>query len=377
MEGQIKVKTKVLFIIHDLKHGGAEKVLLNLVSHMDRAMFDITIMTIFDVGVHKASLPDDVHYKTIFKREFRGNKYFFRLFSPEYLYQRYVKDHYDVVIAYLEGSTTRIAAGCTEPGVRKLAWRHITESPKEFVQCHRSMKEAREIYQRFDAVACVSKTVAKNFKHLSGMDSDKIRVIYNTNETDKILALSEEEVANAAFDGDHLKLIAVGKVMPRKGFMRLAYVHKRLQQEGYRYKIYILGQGEQQKEIEKYLKTNQLQDSFVFLGYDTNPYKYVRRSDLFICPSYAEGFSTAATEALIVGTPVLTTLCSGMEEMLGKNGEYGVIVENSTKGIYKGLKRFLDHPELLEHYTEQAELRGKAFSTKKTVKKTERFILYK
>lgn len=369
------MRTKVLFIIHDLKYGGAEKVLLNLVNHMDRMRFDITIMTLFDVGVHKEAIPEYVHYKTVFAHEFRGNKYFFRLFTPEYLYRRFVKEHYDVVIAYLEGSATRIAAGCTDPGVRKIAWRHITESPKEFIQCHRSLREAREIYSRFDAVACVSKTVARNFRHLSGMDSDKIKVIYNTNETGKIREMSAEEVNHPAFCGDEMKIIAVGKVMPRKGFMRLAHVHRRLQQEGYRYKIFILGEGEQQKEIEQYLSEHHLQDSFVFLGYDSNPYKYVRRSDLFICTSFAEGFSTAATEALIVGTPVLTTLCSGMEEMLGKNGEYGVIVENSTAGIYQGLKSFLENPVMLDDYRQKAIKRGKAFSTGRTVKQTEEFII--
>ena len=56
--------------------------------------------------------------------------------------------------------------------------------------------------------------------------------------------------------------------------------------------------------------------------------KYVARCDWFICPSFEEGFSTAATEALVVGTPVVTTLCSGMKEMLGENNEYGIIVEN-------------------------------------------------
>ena len=47
---------KILFIIHDLGHGGAEKVLVNLVNHMDRNKFDITVMSLFDVGVNKQFL---------------------------------------------------------------------------------------------------------------------------------------------------------------------------------------------------------------------------------------------------------------------------------------------------------------------------------
>lgn len=93
-----------------------------------------------------------------------------------------------------------------------------------------------------------------------------------------------------------------------------------------------------------------------------------------MCPSFEEGFNTAATEALIVGTPVVTTLCSGMKEMLGENNEYGVIEENSEEGIYRGLKKLLDDPKMFEHYKKQAEIRGNRFSTEKTVEEVEKMF---
>ena len=97
-------KIKILFLIHDLMHGGAEKVLLNLVNNMDHEKFDITVQTLFDVGVNKQFLSDKVHYKTCYKKMFRGNTKYFKLFSPEKLYRKYIKDDYDILVAYLEGS---------------------------------------------------------------------------------------------------------------------------------------------------------------------------------------------------------------------------------------------------------------------------------
>ena len=47
---------KILFLIHDLGQGGAEKVLVNLVNNMDTTKFDITVMTLFDEGVNKQFL---------------------------------------------------------------------------------------------------------------------------------------------------------------------------------------------------------------------------------------------------------------------------------------------------------------------------------
>lgn len=364
-------KIKVLFLIHDLMHGGAEKVLLNLVNNMDYEKFDVTVQTLFDVGVNKQFLSEKVHYKTVFKKMFRGNTQYFKLYRPETLYRKYIKDDYDILVAYLEGSCTRIIAGCPDQRKVKIAWRHFAENEKEFLQAYKSMEEAKDIYRKFDKVVGVSQTVIDTFEELTGLRGIST-VKYNTNETEKIKKLSKNEIDNGEFiQDDILRICGVAKIRPNKGFMRLARVHKRLQEEGYKYRMYILGEGEERKKIEKYLQDNRLQDTFVFLGYDTNPYQYVAKCDLFVCPSFEEGFNTAATEALIVGTPLVTTLCSGMKEMLGENNEYGLIEENSEEGIYRGLKKLLDDPKLLNYYKEQAAIRGSRFSTEKTVKEVE------
>ena len=153
----------------------------------------------------------------------------------------------------------------------------------------------------------------------------------------------------------------------------MARIQKRLKENGYPTHFYALGVGPEQIEIEKYLQENNLSDSFTFLGYQTNPYKYVSKCDIFICASTAEGFSTAATEALIVGTPVVTTLVSGMKEMLGDN-EFGIITENNEDALYEGIKKLLDDRKLLEYYTKKAQERGGAFSTENTVKAVENML---
>ena len=87
------------------------------------------------------------------------------------------------------------------------------------------------------------------------------------------------------------------------------------------------------------------------------------------------GFSTAATEALIVGTPVCTVDVSGMKEMLGEHNEYGVVTENNEEALYEGIKMLLDNPDLLAHYKKQAGIRGSMFSTATTVKEVENILI--
>ena len=172
-----------------------------------------------------------------------------------------------------------------------------------------------------------------------------------------------------------VRLISVGTLKQSKGYMRLLKIVKRLRDEQYPMHLYILGIGPLQAEMEEYIRRNELQDTVTLLGYQTNPYKYVSKCDLFVCASYAEGFSTAATEALIVGTPVCTVEVSGMKEMLGKNNQWGVVTENSEEGLYQGIKRLLDDPALLAHYKGKAAERGKSFSTTSTVEAVEEMLL--
>ena len=78
---------------------------------------------------------------------------------------------------------------------------------------------------------------------------------------------------------------------------------------------------------------------------------------------------------MIVGTPVVTTPVSGMEEMLGKNNEYGIITDNNEQSLYEGIKKMIDDPELYKHYCRQAEIRGKTFSTENTVRAVENMLI--
>ena len=136
-----------------------------------------------------------------------------------------------------------------------------------------------------------------------------------------------------------------------------------------------MGEGANYDSLKKYVDDNYLNESIIFLGYQENPYKFIANCDLFVCASLREGFSTAATEALIVGTPVCTVEVSGMKEMLGENNEYGVVTENNEEALYEGIKMLLDNPDLLAHYKKQAEIRGKEFSAEKTVKAVEDMLL--
>ena len=83
-------KISVLFLIHDLGPGGAEKALVNLANNLSKEIFDVTVMTLFDVGVNKQFLREDVHYIGGYKKMIRGNSAVMKLFSPADLHKHFV-----------------------------------------------------------------------------------------------------------------------------------------------------------------------------------------------------------------------------------------------------------------------------------------------
>lgn len=364
-------KRKVLFFIPTLMNGGAERVLTNLVNNMDANKFDIHVKTLMNVGRYQSKLKSHIQYTHVFGRLIHGTSTFFKLFSPQFLFNIIIGDKYDIVVSYLEGPTARIVSGCTNPDTKIVSWIHIElNDDAQFANGFRSVNEAVKCYNRFHANVCVAETVREAFCKYP-IDIAKTCVRYNTNETSTIRQMAEEEISDIIFDKETINICSVAKIVKTKGFDRLARIQKKMKDEGYKIHFYIIGEGDQRVSIEKYVNENNLADSFTFLGYKENPYKYMKKCDLYVCSSLREGFSTAVTEALIVGVPVVSTNCSGAKELLGENNEYGIVTENTEYDLYQGIKRIIDSSELLRSYRIKSRERGRKFETEVTVKEVE------
>ena len=366
------MKIKVLFLIQDLGRGGAEKVLVNLVNQMDKERFDISVQTLFDVGVNRESLNPEICYIPGYRNEFHGNSYLIKLLPPCFLYWYIIRDKYDCVISYLEGSPARIISGCNNPGIKKLAWIHTTFSKKNYCIGFWNSHAAMRAYKKFDRIVCVSNSVKDSF--FSWYPIDRVDTVYNTIDVDAIESMAKETIDDVEFDRKCINVISAGKIQKVKAFDRLAAIHKKLSDEGIPLHTYLLGTGEEEVALRKYVCQNGIDDSFTIIGFRSNPYKYMKNADLYICSSVREGFSTAITEALILGLPVVSTDCGGAKELLGESNEYGIVTENNEDSLYCQMKRLLLDRDLFAHYKEQAKIRGKMFSTEKTVQQVEQLI---
>ncbi len=363
----------VLFLIPTLGGGGAERVLVNLVNNMDRKRYKITVQTLFAEGVHQGGLKEDIEYKYCFKKVFRGNAKLLTLFSPRFLYKLLIGRRYDIVVSYLEGPTARIVSGCPFSDSKLVNWVHVEQNNiRNAAYSYRSASEAYECINRFDVSVCVAESVKQDFTRLFKLNHPCL-VLYNTNEYDEIRQKANEPMLDWK-ESSVVRVVSVGRLVPAKGFDRLIKVHKQLLDCGLMHHIYILGEGDMRTEIEETISKLNVIDSFHLIGFRENPYRYVVNADMFVCSSRREGFSTAVTEALVLGLPVVSTNCSGAYELLGNNNEYGIVTSNDENGIFDGMCKMLSDKSLRDNYRNKAQTRAKLFSKENTVSAVEQML---
>lgn len=335
------MKTKILFFHFDLGNGGAEKVLVNLLRCLDYQKYDVTLYLLFKYGVNLPSLPSNVRLLYLFNsRPFRGIIHLLKLLSPRTLHRLLIRDKYDIEIAYLEGAPTRIVSGCQIKNTKLFSWVHTTVEGS-FFKSYRNLNEAQKTYRRYDKILFVSNYGKQVFKEKTGWTDLPLNVCHNVINVDEIRSKSKESIS-LELSPSKLNLCSIGRLTEVKGYVRLVRILGELRNiVKLDWQLYILGQGEQKQLIESTIVKYGLQDRVHLLGYDINPYKYVSKMDFFVCSSYKEGYSTAVTESLVVGTPVIATECSGMSEIFGSSGP-GIIVENSDEGLKAILEDLLN-----------------------------------
>lgn len=293
---------------------------------------------------------------------------------PQILYRLFVKENYDVEIAFFRGASIKILSGSTNKKSKKLAWVH-----SDFTRCTGifdwfiSEKQTINAYKQFDKIICVSEYAKNKFIERMGINKNVI-VRYNVNLCNEIIEKSNEKIDEIK-NSIKFTICTVGHLGEAKGYDRLLEVHKMLIDEKLYHNLVIVGSGtsEEEKVLVDYINENKLNKTVYLMGQQENPYKYIANADLFVCSSRWEGFSTVISEATILKTPIVTTRVSGVDELFLDN-EYGLITENNTESLYEGLKSILIDKDLYNYYKDKIIERSQFFNTELAVKSIEQLF---
>lgn len=373
---------KILFVIDSLSEGGAEKVLYDIVKNIDSKKFEIDVFLINNYGIYKEKIEklgikvegiyekrNDI-IKNIFYRKLKSG--YIRL--KRYLYCRYPllirklnKRKYDIEISFLEGYSTVLIAN-RRNSTKKISWIHIDLGKHKMI----NRKLEKKSYLKVDRIVCVSNDSKKSVENLYPELKEKIEVIYNPIPKEEILkkALEKKNI----YSNEKINIITVGRLTLQKGYDILLKAHKELLKEGLDYNLYILGEGEERKKLEKYIKENNIEKNTFLLGFKENPYPYIKQANIFISSSRYEGYSLVVAEALCLEKPVIATKCVGPIELLN-NGKYGLLAEvENIDSLKEKMKKLILDEELRIKYSELSRERAKIFDIEKTMKEIERLL---
>ncbi len=369
----------ILFFMETVDFGGAETVFTNIIKNINKSKFCIKVVTERDHELFtdeiKAAVPYDCFIKTERSavRDF-WNKIVIKLslvLSEKNIRKYFIRGNYDVEVAFCEGYSTKIIGNSGKKNCKKIAWVHtdVIKNPWS-EKIFGSAEEEKKCYEKFDAIVCVAETMKESFIKKYGM-AEKVHVLYNPLDFESVIKKSAEKT-DFNF-GDGMKFVLAGTFIKIKGFDRFVKVCKRLKDDGEHFSALIMGDGEEKENIKKIIAETNLSDTVKILDFQTNPYKYIAHSDVYVCSSYAEGYSTAVSESVALNVPVITTECSGMREIFGEN-ECGIICENSEDGLYNAMKKVLNDPSLLKKFSVEEKKRANDFSLNKRMKAIEDFI---
>lgn len=363
------MKKRIMIMTNSLYSGGAEKVMQTFINNLDYGKYDLTLYSMHRRKIDPEVFTAKFDYKVVFdkKNNSKLSELFYKIKGkifatcpPKLFYFLFIKGKYDIEIAFIEGESTKIISGSTNKKSKKLTWVHtdMIKNPWTYYLFKNAEQEAKA-YRKFDEVICVSNSVKDAFKAKYNIHSAKVK--YNPVDSNDIIEKAKEpcneEVATRPL------LVTVGRLEEPKGYPRLLECADKLNKENIKFTLWIIGDGSQREQLEAYIETNHLQDTVKLLGFHNNPYKFINQADAFICSSYIEGFSTAATEALIIGKPIYTLDCPGMAELFG-NENCGEIVPNTDEELYSLLKRAATDSESLKKYADSAKRRAEYFNIK-------------
>ncbi len=357
------MKKKLLIAVHTLQLGGVEKIVVNLLKRMDKQKYDITLLSVVDDGIFKKDVMNipGIKYKYFFKGYFKRsrndiNSKFYKIstrmmniiwkwylflikYFPKYLYKKNIKEVYDIEIAFMEGKVAKIIANSNNKNSKKVAWIHTDIENISRKNMFVSLDEEIDCYKKFNKIVCVSTDVKFHFCHKTGI-TENVVVQLNPINIKEILEKSKEPIKEKMIHNGII-ICAVGRLAFEKGYDRLLKVHRKLLREHINNTIWIVGEGLERARLEEYIKDNKLEESVQLVGYTQNPYKYLKEADIFVCSSRIEGLSSTVIEAAVLDKPIITTLCSGMRDILGDDNTNALIVPNHTYNLYKGLKKLI------------------------------------
>lgn len=345
------MKKKLLFVVDEREMGGVSIALKDLVTILDKNLYEIDILCLHDKGEMLENLEEDItlffgtsYFEAIdytFKEVLRKKDLTLILKKIQIIFdiktglvskriinerKKIIKKKYDIEIAYKDGFTALFTACGDTP--KKIHWLHCAYKTNDPTRKYRNL--FKRIFNKFNHIVGVSPDVIKEFNEIYHMNeiTEFIPLIINS---DRIVDLSKLE-SKVKVNSNKFNVILLGRCHSVKGYNRLFDILENCRFSNVDFHIF--GDGPLYSSLFERTMNNNL-NVIKMHGSSYNPYAELKQFDLLMLPSYSESFGLVIIESFLLGVPVLCTKTVGSQMTVDE--KYGVICENNEIELEKAM----------------------------------------
>ncbi len=331
--------------------GGVERMVLNLVNGIAERGFDLDLVLTKRRSLHTDSLHPQVRLLELNRRHTATSLFALR---------RYLLEHRPECMLVAKDRVGRLAvraralAGTRTRLVLRLGT-NLSAALEGRAGFRRWLRTApmRRLYPALDGIVAVSQGVAEDVVALSGVAPERVRVVRNPVITPRLHRLAAEEPPHPWLRDKRLPVVlGAGRLTRQKDFPTLIRGFAALR-ERVGARLIILGRGSGLPGLRALAGELGVGPFVDFPGFAENPYAFMAHSDLFVLSSRWEGSPNVLTEAMALGTPVVSTDCpSGPRELLARGRVAPLVPVGDWSALAARMEQQLAHPAnggLLRH----------------------------
>lgn len=343
--------------------GGAERAVATILSHLDPRRIEAYLCLFRKEGPFLEDVPDNVSIESA--------PVVHRL-SPRLIFwlRRCLKEiRPDVTIAvlrYCSLVTTLAYVSAGRPGALII---NEQNHPSQEMRLYGGFRYKRPIlewaYRQANRILVISEAIREDLVENFGAVNESLLVIPNPVDNDKIHQLTNSPPPHAWMEDQQLVLVAVGRLHPQKGYDLLLSAFAQLQTTFPYLRLVIVGEGAQRLALEQQAAELGIGDRVNLVGFQRNPYSYMRYATVFVLASRYEGFGIVLAEALTLGVPVVATDCPGGPHEILAAGRAGLLVPaNNVAALADGLKKMLSSRSLRQKYQQAGYYQARHYAAK-------------
>ncbi|HEY2914910.1 MAG TPA: glycosyltransferase [Candidatus Angelobacter sp.] len=326
-------RKRILFLLPSLTGGGAERVFTTLLRHLDRTRFEPHLALLQATGAYMEDIPKDVpiHDLKVSRVRYALPKTVRLIWGLRPQTVLATMGHLNIAL---------ISAKPFFPSHTKLLVREAVIPSALFREENKNIRLwgwlYRHVYKRADKIVCLSDSMVADLVENFEIPREKLVRIYNPVDTNKVRELAQ--AGADPFNGPGPHLVAAGRICRQKGFDVLMNAMPAVLQRFPHAQLMILGEGPVEAELREQAQNLGLQEKVIFLGFQANPWLYLKHADAFILPSRYEGLPNVLLEALALETRVVVSDCpGGIREIRDSVGSMAVVPPENPSALAEAI----------------------------------------